>query len=375
MIITESKQAFDYINQKFNRILLVESQHIKYPPLGLLKLYSFYKYIKGVPYVDMRFGKHVFAHEKYDVILITSGEFSYYKHKLVSIVEFYKREYPGVPIVVGGVYVIANKDIRTQLEDLGCTIIATNINELDNTLYYVDYHMYNWNPWQFIFTSRGCTRKCKFCYVKDIEPTNFVLDSWKQQILAKDVPPYIMIHDNNILSFGEKHFRDVVDTICESRRPVLFNGGYDARYWTEEFNQLNKKLVMRGLTSNESIKFAFDNMTADGKIQTCLKDVAQYVQNMEEVLVYTLINDSPIEEAKYRAAESLKLGARPFIQVYTPLDYTDENPFNFHGKEWTPEVKIVHDYYNYKHYKTCTYDAYLENEKKAGRYEDKTDTV
>lgn len=369
MIITESKQAFDFINQKYNRILLVETQHIKYPPLGLLKLYSFYKYIKGVPYVDIRFGKHVFAHAKYDIIMITGGEFSYYKNKLISIVEFYKREYPGVPIVVGGVYVIANKAIREELESVGCTVIATNINELDNSLNYVDYNMYKWNPWQFIFTTRGCTRKCKFCYVKDIEPVNFILETWKNQILANDTPPYIMIHDNNILSFGIKHFRDVVDTICESKRPILFNGGYDVRYWNEEYNQLTKKLVLRGLCSNQSIKFAFDNMQSDGKIQSALKDVTEYYLNMEEVLVYTLVNDSPIEDAKYRASEIVKLGAYPFIQLYTPLEWTDD-PHNYRGDNWHPEVHVIHDYYNYKYYKITSYEEFLNKWKEDGKYKE-----
>lgn len=368
MIITDSKEAYSFINRKFNKVLLVETQLIKYPPLGLLKLYSFYKYQKGVPYIDMYYGKLAFLGNKPDIIFITSGEFSYYHDKLISIVQFYKREFPNVPIVVGGVYVIANEAIRKELEDIGCTIIACNIDELDNTLFYVDYHLYNWNNFQFIFTTRGCTNKCSFCYVNKIEPKHFILDSWKSQILASDVPRYCMIHDNNILSFGPKHFRNVVDTLCEAKRPVIFNGGFDVRFWNEENNKLIEKLVSRKLCGNQSIRFAFDGMAQDGKVQSALKDVSEYYANMEEVLVYVLINDSPIEEAKYRASEVVKNGAYPFIQVYTPLDYTHENVFEYKGKGWTPEVRVVHDYYNYKHFKNETYESFLERYKKEGKY-------
>lgn len=366
MIITNSKEAYDFINRRFNKVLLVETRLIKYPPLGLLKLYSFYKYQKGVPYIDLHYGKLSFHGSKPDIIFISAGEFSYYHKKLISIVEFYQREFKGVPIVIGGVYVIANKDVRVELENLGCTVIATNINELDNTLYYVDYHLYNWNNFQFIFTTRGCTRKCSFCYVKTIEPEHFILDSWKNQILASDTPRYIMIHDNNILSFGGKHFRDVVDTICEAKRPVIFNGGFDVRYWNEDYNNLTQKLVMRKLCGNQSIRFAFDNMSEDQKVQSALKDVAEYYPNMEEVLVYVLVNDSPIDECLYRANEVVKHGAYPFIQYYTPIDWVDE-PFGYHGKHFSPELYIIHDYYNYKHYKYIDYKDYKEAEiKKRG---------
>jgi hypothetical protein len=369
MIITESKDAFDFINRRFSKVLLVETQLIKYPPLGLLKLYSFYKYKMGVPYVDMHYGKLAFHGTRPDIIFISSGEFSYYHRKLISIVEFYQREFHGVPIVVGGVYVIANKDVRLELESLGCIVIATNINELDNTLYYVDYHLYNWNPFQFVFTTRGCTRACKFCYVKTIEPEHFILDSWKNQILAPDSPKYLMIHDNNILSFGPKHVRDVIDTICEAKRPVIFNGGFDVRYWNEDYNNLTQKLYMRKLCGNQSIRFAFDNMTEDQKIQSALKDVSEYYQNMEEILVYILVGDGDIEEAKYRAAEVARFGAYPFIQVYTPIEYKDENVFNYKGEKWNPEIRVLHDYYNYKHFKNVSYELFLEDYKKRGLIE------
>ncbi len=369
MIITTSEEAYKFIDRRFNKVLLVENHLVKYPPLGLLKLYSFYKYQKGVPYVDFHYGKLAFIGTKPDIIFITSGEFSYYHSKLLSIVEFYKREYPGVPIVIGGVYVIANEEIRKTLNDMGCTVIACNIDHLDNTLYYIDYHMYNWNNFQFIFTTRGCANKCKFCYVPKIEPNSFILDSWKNQILANDVPRYCMIHDNNILSFGSKHYRSVVDTLCEARRPVIFNGGFDVRFWNEENNRLTEKLVRRNLCGNQSIRFAFDGMGQDGKVQSALKDVSEYYQNLGEVLVYVLINDSPIEEAKYRAAEVAKLGAYPFIQVYTPLDYIHEDVFAYKGKGWTPEVKVVHDYYNYKHYLHESYETFLERYKKEGKYD------
>jgi hypothetical protein len=364
VIITDSGQAFNFINRKFNKVLLVETQLIKYPPLGLLKLYSFYKYIKGVPYCDLHYGKLAFHGSKPDIIFISGGEFSYYHKKLISIVEFYKREFPGVPIVVGGVYVIANKDVRLELENLGCDVIATNINELDNTLYYIDYHLYNWNMFQFVFTTRGCTRQCKFCYVKTIEPEHFILDSWKNQILASDTPKYVMIHDNNILSFGPRHVRNVIETLCEAKRPVIFNGGFDVRYWNEEYNILVQKLVLKKLCGNQSIRFAFDNMSEDVKVQSALKDVAEYYHNMNEVLVYVLAGDGDIEEVKYRASEVVKLGAYPFIQIYTPIEYTSEDVFAFKGKGWSPELRLIHDFYNYKHFKYTDYNTYRDIEAK-----------
>jgi hypothetical protein len=44
------------------------------------------------------------------------------------------------------------------------------------------------------------------------------------------------------------------------------------------------------------------------------------------------------------------------------LDFTNEDVFAYHGKGWTPEVRLVHDYYNYKHFKNETYENFRDRE-------------
>jgi hypothetical protein len=350
MIIYNSTEAFELI-QRFHKPLLVEPYSIKYVPFGLVKLYTFYNHIKPA----YRFGKHKFEKTKYDVIFISTGEFSYYHKELIGVVNFYKREYPGVPIICGGVYAITDKNLREELDALGCTVIACNISQLDS-LRHFDYSLFEWNPWEFIFTTRGCRMKCEFCYVKQIEPEPIVVENWVSQLL-NSTRPYIMIHDNNIISYGEEHFKNVTDALIEIKKPVMFDNGFDCRFWNKNISSDLEKISH--LLSYSSVRFAFDSMNQDGKIQKALYDVGRYYP-IKDILVYVLVNyTAPFEECLYRAKEVAKTGAYPFIQYYTPLDWKDK-PELYKGPTWTEDYLVMQAFFNNKKYRTTTFEKFLD---------------
>ena len=359
MIIRDSTKAFEFIKAIQGNVLLVEAMRNKYVPLGLLKLYTYYMYYSNFTVLNLlhyAIGKYKFENTIYDTIFISAGEFSYYHKQIINVVSFYRREYPDAHIIVGGVYCIIDDGICQDLNNLGCIVIATNIYELDDMLTAIDYSLFSWNPWSFIFTSRGCKMSCAFCYVKDIEDKSYCTANWEQQI-ENSAPRNIMIHDNNILSYGREHFTDVTNALIRVGKPVMFDNGFDCRFWNKDAKANCIRLQDEGLLQYTSIRFAFDSMNQDGKIQRALEDVKKF-HPIGNVLVYILVNfEADIDECLYRASEVAKIGAYPFIQYYTPLDWRDD-PKLYKGPSYTPELHILSDYFNGKWYNEMEYEMY-----------------
>lgn len=361
-IITDPQIASKYLLQiNYTSILLVEPYRVKYSPLGLLKLYTFYKNLGKSKKIDLVGGKHNFGFKDYTTIFITVGEFSYYHDKLIRVIQYYLDEYPNAEIILGGVYIQGrNLDIANNFTDMGCTVLACEVPALDIP---VNYELDKGNMYNFVFTTRGCTLACSFCYVKVIEPNEGIVPTWKKQI-TEPTPPYIMIHDNNILAFSNKHFNNVTNALIETNKPVMFDNGYDVRFWNDGFLSDTKRLVDRNLISNTSIRSAFDTTSSqDGKLQKMLLDLGKILP-AEEVLVYVLINyETDIKDCLYRASEVARCGSWPFIQYYAPSSYRGE-PDTYKGDVYNPEFHIMQKYYNSKAYKCIGYEKYkCENSK------------
>jgi len=141
------------------------------------------------------------------------------------------------------------------------------------------------------------------------------------------------------------------------QKPVMFDNGFDCRFWNKDAKANCIRLQDAGLLQYTSIRFAFDSMNQDGKIQRALEDVKKF-HPIGNVLVYILVNfEADIDECFYRASEVAKIGAYPFIQYYTPLDWRDE-PKLYQGPKYTPELHILNDFFNGKHYSYTSYENY-----------------
>lgn len=102
------------------------------------------------------------------------------------------------------------------------------------------------------FTTRGCIRKCHFCFVPEkegyIHVVGDIYDIWD----GKSKKLYIM--DNNILALPE-HFKTICNQLRHENLKVDFNQGLDHRLLTEEiWYELNT------LKHINKIRFAFDDI-------------------------------------------------------------------------------------------------------------------
>ena len=130
-------------------------------------------------------------------------------------------------------------------------------------------------------TSVGCTNKCGFCAVPQIEPNFSELKDW---------PDRHIICDNNLLACSEKHFDKVLDRLEYHYRPD-FNQGLDLRLITDHHIERIKKLkipiVRFSCDTNKELEFWRD------KIKYCISNGIK----KSWISTYALIgwNDTPKE--------------------------------------------------------------------------------
>jgi len=102
------------------------------------------------------------------------------------------------------------------------------------------------------FTTRGCIRKCHFCFVPKMEGyihvTGDIYDIWDGK--SKE----IFIMDNNILALSD-HFKMICQQIRKENLHIDFNQGLDHRLLTEEI--WHELLSLKHI---HEIRFAFDDI-------------------------------------------------------------------------------------------------------------------
>lgn len=344
------------------KCLLVEPDYkIKYPNIALCKLSTKLKgenkeveYFKGKKPLNL-----INLNESYDEIYITTL-FTYYSEVTIDTINYYKKRFPNAKISVGGILASLMPDLIR--EKTGIEPFVGYSKELDKLK--PDYDLIKtgdkWDDFSFVFTSRGCANKCPFCAVPRIEPEKWINKNWKNAIDLKR--KNVMISDNNLTSMPIKHFIDVCNFLKKHKLGVIFDNGFDCRLFTKEHLEAVKDV--RILPSG--LRFAFDGMQSDGHIQKTLKMCLDNGISKNKLMVYVLFNfsDTP-KEAEYRMREVVKFGARPYPQMFTPLNTLNrDNPFI--GKHWTKELARTFRYFYLMagYFTKSTFTEWLEKEDK-----------
>ncbi len=175
--------------------------HSNFFPIGLLKLYNYYKSLEyKVKLVRGNLKrKQIGTRFKPNKIMITSL-FTYWSKYVKDSVFHYKLLFPKAQIIVGGIY--ASLMPEHCKEYTHCDSVYTGIHvkaeryALNNGL---NYQILN-NPhpidYQILHASRGCDRRCEFCGTWKIEPKCKFRDSVKDQIQYKK----LIFYDNDFLA-------------------------------------------------------------------------------------------------------------------------------------------------------------------------------
>jgi len=227
------------------KILLVEPRfpiptksknHKDFLPVGLLKLASYYQ--KNGEFVKLVRGNQTKPHIRSigscgwyvpDRIMITSL-FTYWSEYVKDCVQYYKDQYPNVPITVGGIYASLMPD--HCLSYTGCDDYYGGVHKEAEKLL-PDYSLLgNDMDYQILHTSRGCIRKCDFCGTWKIEPKFKSKKTIRREIQKRK----LVFYDNNL--FANPQFKNILDELIELKqsRKILWcesQSGFDGRILIE----------------------------------------------------------------------------------------------------------------------------------------------
>lgn len=257
------------MGDKMEKILLVEPNYRnKYPPIGLMKISTYYKN-KG-DFVEFHKGllpKNEV--EEFDKILITTL-FTFDFEMCVQTIRYYAAIVGIKNVFVGGIAATIMPEkfeeqisgiqiLRGQLVD--STILGYNdkvnvdILELDYDILWDISYEYPAADSYFIYTTRGCPRKCSFCAVKTLEPDFYDCNNISSQIKNVDlkfgVKKNLLIMDNNIL---------YSDKLVDSVNTLLKMGFGKNNNRIKKCN--NMKFFLTSLWERRRINKKYDNLLA-----------------------------------------------------------------------------------------------------------------
>ena len=214
---------------KMERILLVEPNYKnKYTPIGLMKISTYYQ--KKGDYVEFHKGLMPETEAKlFDKVLITTL-FTFDFSMCIQTIQYYIAIVGIQKVFVGGIaatimpekFLERIPDLKLNLGQLTSSRMLgydddenIDIMELDYDILWDVSYEYAAADSYFIYTTRGCPRKCSFCAVKTLEPDFYDCDNICDQINNVNkqfgIKKQLLIMDNNILY--SNNFRYTVEIL------------------------------------------------------------------------------------------------------------------------------------------------------------------
>ncbi len=300
-------------------ILLLEPEYSnKYPPIGLMKISYFHKYIHG-DYVRFAKGKlpDAFKDKKWDRVYVTTlftFEWEKTKEALEYALSVAKDPHQ---VYTGGILATLMPDLiaknfptvknNTGLLDKKGTLGLEHEECIDRmTLDYgiiddiADQYVYPAHDAYFTYMTRGCGMKCEFCAVQTLEPEYYPYISIKETIRKVDEAfgpkKDLLLMDNNVLR--SPNFDQIIDEIIELgfgkgatyvnpktgktvRRYVDFNQGLDAFLMTEHKAKRLGELAIR------PARIAFDHVEDKDAYKKAIRLCAENgITHMSNYLLY-----------------------------------------------------------------------------------------
>lgn len=135
--------------------------------------------------------------------------------------------------------------------------------EIDNM--FPDYSIYPDFNDSIGFTTRGCIRKCQFCFVPEMEGNYYQYNDINN--IYRGNNGNVILFDNNILAGGIRPFYRTLSYCRERKIKVDFNQGLDCRLVTPEIADL---IIKYKSVIKPVIRFAFDDLSYRNAVEkTC----------------------------------------------------------------------------------------------------------
>lgn len=295
--------------------------------------------------------------ERPDAILITTG-MTYWYLGPQRIVELCRDIFPGVPILVGGIYaslmpdharevlqpeflVIGPGEIQTA--DLLADILhlphlrEEHPTEIDD-FPYPAFELYRKISYLVVMASRGCPFRCSFCatYLIDSafserKPEAVVEEilSQTRQFRVRDVAFY----DDALLLQPEKRIKPILRQIKESKRELRFHtpNGLHARFIDEELARLmyecNFKTIRLSLESvAKERRRDIHNKITPGEMTRAVQNLVKAGYQSRDIETYIIMGlpNQPLEEVIETILYANNLGIQVRLASFSPIPGTKD---------------------------------------------------
>lgn len=185
------------------------------------------------------------------------------------------------------------------------------------------------------FTSRGCVRKCAFCFVPRKE------GEFRQASEIKDIlnprSNVIILHDNNLTA--DPYCIDKLNEIRDRKLIVDINQGCDIRFVTD-----NIAKALSEVKHIRSIHYAWDLMSYESQVMRGINLLKKYIKTYRHMCFMLVGFNTLFEEDMYRFRILTEMKIDPFVMIYNQI----ENERLKHFARWV----------NSRIYKICSFDEY-----------------
>lgn len=333
------------------KILLVEPNYRStFPPLGLLRISSYFKSIGESPTFIRGLDKNM-QERTWDKIFVSSL-FTFELPRTIKTINYYKKcvKNPSTDIVVGGVgatlmpeYIRENAECSVHVGPLSDPDML-GFNEPAIANFTPDYEILKtiekkYTPSDAYFTrvTIGCIRKCAFCAVPVLEPKFKYQQNLRDQIAEIDCmygkKHDLVVLDNNILAL------DDIDSVLEEikslgfqkgamlngrKRVVDFNQGIDVRLITPKIAKLLSEIAI------SPVRIAFDHISVEKPYREGVKYLAE--NGLTNIMTYVMFNFKDTPEEFYRRlqinielSEEHKVRITGFPMRFCPISDVDRH--------------------------------------------------
>ena len=185
------------------------------------------------------------------------------------------------------------------------------------------------------FTSRGCVRQCKFCFVPEKEGV------LKQDTELKDIinprSNVIILHDNNLTA--DPNCIDKLHEIRDRKLIVDINQGCDVRLMTDDIAK-----ALSEVNHLRSLHYAWDLMEFEDQVMRGIETLSKYVKRYKHMCFMLVGFNTSFEEDVYRFRKLIEMKVDPYVMRYNDL----------------PDDRLKHfeRWVNSRIYKSCSFEDY-----------------
>ena len=301
----------------------------KIPNLALMKISNYYKSLgEQVEFVQ--------PNTKYEKIY-ASAIFTRSKEQCEHLIDIY-----GDKIEIGGTGWDLHKNLEYEIEISKPDYNLYSAQEIANRMKGIGTKEHKLKKATEIvnagmgFTSRGCVRKCGFCFVPKKE------GEFRQETPIADIinprSNVIILHDNNLTA--DPYCIDKLHEIRDRKLVVDINQGCDVRLMNDDIAK-----ALSEVKHLRSLHYAWDLMGFEEQVLEGIETISRYIKPYKHMCFMLVGFNTSFEEDMYRFHKLNELKIDPFVMRFN--EKKDDIRLN-HFTRWV----------NSRIYRSCKFEDY-----------------